>query len=116
MKKEDILKRISGGDLRSIAQVNELVKQVKTAKDVDTLVEWILSSDRLLALRSMDAIEKITLRKPVYLHKHKQAFLSLIFQPSHNEIRWHLAQLSTRLPPDQRGKRVSSPTANELAY
>jgi hypothetical protein len=82
MKKiADILK---GGDLRSIGQTNKIFQQ-------------LFHSDRKIVMRSADAIEKITLKHPAFLKQHKASILKLIETAKHNELKWHLALIVSRL-------------------
>ncbi|MEG2709263.1 MAG: hypothetical protein RR968_09005, partial [Vagococcus sp.] len=67
MLKENLL----GGDLRSISKVSEIVKTIDNQQAFDKLVGFLSSSDRLLQMRSIDAIEKITVNYPEFLIPHK---------------------------------------------
>lgn len=97
MLKENLL----GGDLRSISKVSEIVKTVDNQQSFDKLVVFLSSSDRLLQMRSIDAIEKITVNYPEFLIPHKNTFLELSKQKQTIEFKWHLAQLLPRLPLNQ---------------
>ena len=68
---KNIQSYLSGGDLRSTSHVDELLPFIKTQRDFDELFQFLLSEDRLLAMRAIDAVEKITLREPDFLQKHK---------------------------------------------
>ena len=48
-------------------------------------------------MRTADAIEKVTLRKPEYLLKYKPELLQLLTTADNIEFKWHLAQLIPRL-------------------
>lgn len=48
-------------------------------------------------MRSADAIEKITKAHRKYLDKHKAELLTFLSSDSHIELKWHLAQLITRV-------------------
>jgi len=90
----DILK---GGDLRSTGKVDELLKKINSQKDFDALFEGLLGTDRLVVMRSADAIEKLTKDNPAYLASHKSSLLKLLNGSAHIELKWHLAQLVTRV-------------------
>lgn len=92
---ESILK---GGDLRSVGQNHELVTSIKDQCDFNELFIYLFNKDRLLAMRSADAIEKITKKNPQFLYEHKAEILSLCYYAQHKEFIWHLAQLVPRLP------------------
>lgn len=53
-------KYLQGGDLRSIADVDQLIPLIKTQKTFDELFSCLESEDRLIVMRAADAIEKIT--------------------------------------------------------
>lgn len=89
--------KLSGGDLRSIAQANEVVKDLHSQKEFDELFGELYSTDRLVVMRAADAIEKITLGKPAYLAGYKKELLAFLSASGHIEFKWHLAQLITRV-------------------
>ena len=98
MKKPDLLKKLSGGDRRSIGKSEEVVADVLTdARLFKPLFECLLEDDPLVRMRAADAIEKITGMRPEFLQPFKSRLLrrvALIDQP---EVRWHVAQLIPRL-------------------
>ena len=89
-KFQDILK---GGDLRSIGSANEIVSMVHDQKTFDELFECLCHEDRIVVMRTADAIEKITLRKPEFLQKHKTELFNLCLIANNIELKWHLALL-----------------------
>jgi hypothetical protein len=91
---------LAGGDLRSIGEVEQVIRLVNSQSEFDELFEFLASPERLVAMRAADAIEKITQRHPAYLTKHKAEILALINQPQHIELKWHLAQLIGRIKLD----------------
>jgi hypothetical protein len=91
---------LSGSDLRSTALVDELLPLIQTQQDFDELFQFMFSVDRLLAMRAADAVEKITLRRPDFLQKHKAEVLQLLGQAQHIEFKWHLALLASRVSPE----------------
>jgi hypothetical protein len=93
-KFQDILK---GGDLRSIGRANEIVALVNDQTTFDELFKRLTNSDRIVVMRTADAIEKITLKKPDYLQKHKTELLNLCQSAEDIELKWHLALLVSRL-------------------
>lgn len=93
-KFQDILK---GGDLRSIGKANEIIGMVNNQAAFDELFEGLTHPDRKVVMRTADAIEKITLRKPDYLQKHKTGLLNLCQSAKDIELKWHLALLVSRL-------------------
>ena len=92
------ISKLKGGDLRSIGQANEIVALVFTEKDFDELFTGLYHQDRKVAMRTADAIEKITLDERVsFLQKHKTDLLELCLTAKEKEIKWHLALLISRL-------------------
>lgn len=88
---------LNGGDLRSIGKVNTAVKEIKSQIDFDALFNGLFNSDRKIAMRSADAIEKITKENSGYLSKHKMKILSLYETAKNKELKWHLALLVSRI-------------------
>lgn len=88
---------LSGGDLRSIGNSNQVVLLTTSQHDFDMLFRLLFSHDRLVAMRCADAIDKITSKTPGYLAKHKTEIIGLCKTASHKELLWHLAQILPRL-------------------
>jgi len=94
---DNIFDRLKGGDLRSIGDANEVVKDIKTQKDFDKLFQGLFHSDRKVVMRAADALEKITLAETDFLNNHKTELIELCFSAGHIELKWHLALLVSRL-------------------
>ena len=90
----DLLK---GGDLRSIAKSNKVVSLVDNQERFDELFQNLFDTDRIVVMRTADAVEKITLKNRAYLQKHKTEILSLCDRARDKELKWHLALLLSRL-------------------
>jgi hypothetical protein len=88
---------LKGGDLRSIGQTNKIVSLIDNQESFDELFQQLFHSDRKVVMRSADAIEKITLKNPAFLKQHKASILKLIETAKHNELKWHLALIVSRL-------------------
>lgn len=88
---------LQGGDLRSIGKANALVDEINSQEKFDTLIELLFHNDRKIAMRAADAIEKITLSHPAFLVPHKKKIMQLVSNASHIELKWHLAQLASRI-------------------
>ncbi len=97
MEKTDLIKYLKGGDLRSIANVDKLVILIKSQKDFDKLFQYLFSKDRLIVMRTADAIEKVSRRKFEYLNKCTQDIINLMNAAIDKELKWHLALISSRL-------------------
>lgn len=48
-------------------------------------------------MRSADAVEKLTRKNPDWLESHKYVLLDLLHNSYNKELKWHLAQLISRL-------------------
>jgi len=94
---KSIKQLLSGGDLRSIAGSNQVVKLVKNQSDFDQLFKLMLSEERLIKGRAADTIEKITINNPSYLSKYHSAILELLHTSKDKELQWHLATLCARI-------------------
>ncbi|TAK39564.1 MAG: hypothetical protein EPO28_10695 [Saprospiraceae bacterium] len=94
----DLTPYLQGGGLRSTGEVEQLLPLIKTQQDFDELFRFMFSEERLVAMRAADAVEKIALRQPDFLQKHKAEVLHLLPQARHIEFKWHLALLVSRLP------------------
>jgi hypothetical protein len=93
----EIIKYLKGGDLRSIAGVDQLIPLIKTQKEFDELFAWLYSEDRLVVMRAADAIEKVTRNHPAYLDSHKTETIELLSSAHHKEFKWHAAILIPRV-------------------
>ena len=93
-----ILKKLRGGDRRSIGRVDEVVEQIlRSAVLFEELVNGLLEDDPIVRMRSADAVEKITRVKPEWLTPHKKTLIRLAGDSNQQEVRWHLAQVLPRL-------------------
>jgi hypothetical protein len=63
----------------------------------DDLFTLLFHHERLLVMRAADAVEKITLSHPHFLEPHKRQLLSLLKSASTKELKWHVAQIVSRL-------------------
>ena len=95
MKK--IADMLKDGDLRSIGQANKIVSLIDNQVSFDELFQQLFHPDRRVAMRSADAIEKITLKNPDFLKQHKASILKLTEGAKHSELKWHLALIVSRL-------------------
>ena len=96
--KNDFRPLLLGKDLRSIARVNALVKEVRDQEAFDDLFKLLLHHERLLVMRAADAVEKVTVRRPEFLLPHKHQLFALLKGAIHKELKWHLALIITRVP------------------
>jgi hypothetical protein len=70
------------------------------------LFDGMLAADPVLRMRCADAVEKITLRQPDLLRPYKKKLIAQVAQIEQPEVRWHVAQLVTRLRLTARERRT----------
>lgn len=99
---EEFDKILSGGDLRSIGKNNFVILKIQTQKEFDQLFKNLFHKDRLVVMRTADAIEKITINNKQYLTKHKRQIIELLNVAKDKELKWHLALLIPRLHLDKK--------------
>jgi len=101
----DIVDQLSGGDRRSIGRSAEVVADVLANPGLfGQLVEGMLHADPLVRMRAADAAEKVTAAHPEYLDSYKDRLIHEIARVPQQEVRWHAAQMLSRLeldPPEQ---------------
>ena len=94
----DVLKKLEGGDRRSIGRANEVVADVLDDPTLFGVVfNGMLSDDPIIRMRSADAIEKITVEHPEYLPPYKEKLIRQVAAIEQQEVRWHVAQMIPRL-------------------
>ncbi len=100
-----ILRRLGGGDRRSIGRSDEIVAEVLRRRELfRALLQGLFVEDDLVSARAGDAVEKITRTHPEYVHPFKQELIALAENCSRKETRWHMAQMLPRLELE-RGER-----------
>ena len=62
-----------------------------------TLIKGMHNENELIAMRSSDAVEKLTSGKPQWLTPHKRVLVDLLDYSIQQEVLWHLAQIIPRL-------------------
>ena len=94
-----ILRKLEGGDRRSIGRSNEVVTDV-IANPVlfGAVFSGMQSDDPVLRTRAADAVEKITVRHPEYLRPYKAQLVGPLARLDQKEVRWHVAQMLPRIP------------------
>ena len=90
-------KILSGGDLRSLGKSGSIIVKVHNQDDFDELFKYVFYKDRVVVMRTIDTIEKITINHPRYLAKHKDEIMKLCTIAKDKELKWHLALLIPRL-------------------
>jgi hypothetical protein len=62
-----------------------------------TLIKGMHHNNELIAMRSADAVEKLTFVHPQWLTPHKRVLIALLDYSNQQEVLWHLAQIIPRL-------------------
>jgi hypothetical protein len=103
-----LLRKLAGGDRRSIGASNEVVAEVVARPALLRLVfEGLKKDDAVLRMRSADAVEKITRGRPELLQRYKKKLLGEIAGSEQPEVRWHVAQMIPRLKLTARERGVA---------
>lgn len=101
-----ILKKLEGGDRRSIGKVDEVVVDVLNNPQLfSTLFDCILVDDPVVRMRAADAVEKITAEHPEYLRPLKNKLIKKVARIKQQEVRWHSAQMFPRLKLTKKERR-----------
>lgn len=96
MKK--IISKLTGGDLRSIGRVEEVVAAIiKDSSLFAEVFQAMKAEDPVVRMRAADAIEKVSRKKPQYLQSFKKQLFEEITQVAQQEVQWHVAQMLPRL-------------------
>jgi len=94
----DILRKLRGGDRRSIGRADEVVEDIRMDPTLfETLFYGMQDRDPIVRMRSADAVEKLTVKHPDYLIPYKKVLLEEIARSQQQEVRWHLAQIFPRI-------------------
>ncbi|MGD2271485.1 MAG: hypothetical protein PVI06_13870 [Desulfobacterales bacterium] len=98
-----ILKKLQGGDRRSIGRVRDVVREVLEEPALfQTIFNAMLADDDVVRMRAADAVEKITAIHPHYLQPYKNKLIKQIAAIHQKEVRWHVAQILPRLALNRR--------------
>lgn len=65
--------------------------------EFDQLFKLIFHHERIVAVKAIDAVEKITRKRPDFLISHKLQLFALLTDDPNIEVKWHLAQVLSRL-------------------
>jgi hypothetical protein len=93
-----ILQKLTGGDRRSIGNVESVVRDIKNNPALfGVLFEGLTGDDALIRMRAADAVEKISADHPHLLQPFKKTIIRLAGESRQQEVRWHMAQIIPRL-------------------
>lgn len=89
-----ILKKLKGGDLRSIGKSDEVVQKIlENPLLFREVFQGMLSCDPIIRMRSADAVEKVSAKYPEYLQPFKYELINKISKVKQKEVQWHTAQM-----------------------
>jgi hypothetical protein len=93
-----LLKKLAGGDRRSIGRSNSVVREVLARPILfRVLVAGLTADDPVVRMRAADALEKVSLRRPELLRPYKRRLLRVASQSAQQEVRWHMALVFPRM-------------------
>jgi hypothetical protein len=88
---------LQGKDLRSLGENHKIISLVDNQEAFDELFKYLYSDNRNIKMKTIDVIEKITLKESKYLQDHKGEIINLTFDVQDIEFKWHIAQILGRL-------------------
>jgi len=94
---KDFTELLAGDDLRSLGKSSKIISLINNQNSFDKLFKYLYSSDRAIVMKTIDIIEKITLKHKEYLQKHKMEILNISNDAENIEFKWHLAQIIIRI-------------------
>jgi len=94
---KDFKELLLGDDLRSLGKSSEIISLINDQDSFDKLFTYLYDNDRATVMKTIDIIEKITLKHEKYLQKHKPEIINMSNNAEYIELKWHLAQIITRI-------------------
>lgn len=84
----------ANNDMRTVGDTKEVVELVlRGPYSVDDIINHIRTGDTYIRARAMDALQKITVKKPESVLKYKTDLLTWIAEINQQEVQWHVAQI-----------------------
>jgi hypothetical protein len=97
MDKESLVNVLLGKELRTWKRSNVVVEAIQDQRTFDELFSLVFHHERLLLMRAIDAVEKVTAKHPEFLRQHKSQLLSVLKGADHKELKSHIVKLIPRL-------------------
>ncbi len=98
MSTPKILRKLEGGDRRSIGRSNEVVAGVLAERKLfSNLFAGLSFDDPIVRARAADAVEKISAIHPECLRPYRARLVGELARCEQKEVRWHIAQMLPRL-------------------
>ena len=102
-----LLVKLSGADRRSIGRSEAVVADVLAQPELfDVAFEGMLHPNPVIRMRAADAVEKITAQRPDLLRPYKKKLITQIAKVDQPEVRWHAAQMFSRLSLTRKERRT----------
>ncbi len=93
-----LLRQLQGGDRRSTGAADDIALRVRAEPELTiSLVDGMTCGDPIVQMRAADALEKATRGKPELLAPFRARLLKIAAAAEQQEVRWHVAQLLSRL-------------------
>ena len=87
---DELLKMLSGGDLRSDGRADEVIKKPQLFY---RLIKGLSESDDVVRARTAHALERISRSNPKLLYTHLPYLLEIVVNDSGPMVKWHLAMM-----------------------
>jgi hypothetical protein len=98
MEMNTILRKLEGGDRRSIGKADEVVEEVLSTPSIfHDVMEGLTVKDPVIRMRSADVVEKVSAKHPEILKPFKKKILTIAEESHQQEVRWHVARIIPRL-------------------
>ncbi len=89
-----LLKKLSGGDLRSDRKGSEIAEEVIKQPDLLVeLIEGLESSNKIIRMRTTHTLKVISRTHPQMIEEIKHRLINSVHKDEFPEARWHLAQI-----------------------
>lgn len=93
-----VIRKLQGGDLRSIARSNEVVRDVREDPALFAEVfEGLFSDDPRVRMRCADVLEKVSVKRADLLQPFNERLIHQVSQIPQQEVQWHAAQMFSYL-------------------
>ncbi|AOS43893.1 hypothetical protein Verru16b_00951 [Lacunisphaera limnophila] len=94
----DLLDQLAGGDPLTLGRTAAVAASVLAQPElIDALFDGVADDDEAIRNRSMDALERISSRRPELLRPYKRELLTRVVRIGHWSVRSHLCQVLARL-------------------
>lgn len=90
----ELLKKLTGGDLRSDGRANDVAEKVmKTPLLLPLLIEGLTEADDVVRGRTAHAVEKISRKMPEVVQPYTDILIALALKDELPMVKWHLAMI-----------------------